>query len=1674
MSIQFGPKLRQLNPSGSENIGTIESWISQVMYNLTLNPVFKPYLKPGAKFGTKTNAKPTRDLTDDTGEGALTKEEKCIHVDLMLDQIANWVADVLPRHNITRDCGSLDDIWEMIKRNYDLETTGSLLNHAWNVTRKPDETPQALFSRLKQTYDQNLLRKDGLMHVNGRLAADEEMSPTLLNTVILHWLQILHPRLRDLVTQRFAMELRDRTYAAIYPEISRSITELLHECTEGSSVMRAYSGGYGRDGRSGGARGRASGYGGSRGRSSDYGRGYGQSRGYSSGFGSVSRPKGCDYCKVAGRRCFRNHDMSDCIFLSQENNVRACDEYDDYDDSYHGDYGDVPAYGEGCHEVVPAAFKRITEHVLNRISSVASPVLPLFHEGDCISCVLDSGATCNCIKSDIVRRAGLPIYPTNQTVKLGDGMTQLKVEGETEIVFHRGDRSFRMVALVVPFADTDVLCGMPFLVENDVAIRPAKNQIIIHGEEIVQYNPTTTQAKPVRRMVSYDIVSPTRQVILPGQSWSVPVPSYVHKDQPLAIEPRFDTYHNTKVKESSIWPPPQVVDPVDGVVSLINETDRPVVLKKTEKVFKVFNTYEPDTLTDSYRGVDSDISDKPIRPTPPVDMKKVAPHSSSVQLNPDKILTPSTEVLFKETLLEYDNVFSPKFTGYNGHSGPCMVEVNMGATKPPQRKGRIPMYSRGNLEELQRKFDELEEKGVFVKPQSIGVQVEYVVPSFLVAKRNGGFRLVSDFKSIAPYIKPTPTLLPDVNSTLLKIGSWKFLIKADFIDAYFQLLLKRKSMRYCGVATPFKGLRVYATGCMGLPGTETALEELTCLVLGDLVMRGIVAKVADDLFIGGATEAELLDNFRLVLQRLHENGLKLSARKTIIAPVSTEILGWTWCGGKLQASAHRISALAACPKPETVSAMRSYLGMYKYLCRVLKDHAVLLEPLEAVIAGKEKNVKIVWSDELVEAFVRSQEALKDNRAITIPVPSDTLWIVTDGSLRNKAVGATLYLVRDGATKLGGFFSGRVNKCQAGWLACEIEGVAIATALHHFAPLIRQSVHTPRVLTDSKPCVQACEKFARGEFSTSARLCTFLNAVGVYRAEVSHISGKFNITSDFASRNPVECTNPRCEICKFVDDLVDSVVAAVTLADIEAGKVRMPFTNPTAWLETQSECKDLRQVKFYLDLGSSPPRKMKGAKDIRRYLSAKVLINSKGLLVVREAEPLKAVHDRVVVPRPVIVGFLTSLHIQCGHPTAYQMKKVFSRYFFALDIDKYMDETTAACYQCAAIRDIPKSLVKQSSESPPDHVASRFAADVVKRHGQNIFILRETVTSYTEAELVPDETVASINGVILRTISRLRPSEASPAVIRVDPAPAHQSLFAEGEELQRHNIKLEIGRFKNVNKNPVIDKAVKEMIREIQVKALKGPLSSTTLGLVIASLNSRLRASGLSAHELWTQRDQVSHTQLPICDRDIIKRQNQTRRDNHKYSERSKAHGRDSLPMADISVGDLVYIHSDGNKLGPRPRYMVVSIDGTWCTVRKMDGTLFASRTYDLRLDEVYKVPGFDFGTIHEDSDSDSDMVPVSWDIDRQPRRPEPILPVHAPGPILPVHMPDPVIQPAPVPIVPAQGGPVDVIPAHEDPIRVDLPRILQPPPGSPVTGPPTGRHGLRNRNHMKPPERLAD
>ena len=72
--------------------------------------------------------------------------------------------------------------------------------------------------------------------------------------------------------------------------------------------------------------------------------------------------------------------------------------------------------------------------------------------------------------------------------------------------------------------------------------------------------------------------------------------------------------------------------------------------------------------------------------------------------------------------------------------------------------------------------------------------------------------------------------------------------------------------------------------------------------------------------------------------------------------------------------------------------MRSFLGAYKVLSRVLPGCSSLLAPLEERIAGLDSTDTISWSE-----------------TIHIPHPQDTLWIVTNGALREPGIGATLYV-----------------------------------------------------------------------------------------------------------------------------------------------------------------------------------------------------------------------------------------------------------------------------------------------------------------------------------------------------------------------------------------------------------------------------------------------------------------------------------------------------------------------------------------------------------------------------------------------------------------------------------------------------------------------------------------
>ena len=295
-------------------------------------------------------------------------------------------------------------------------------------------------------------------------------------------------------------------------------------------------------------------------------------------------------------------------------------------------------------------------------------------------------------------------------------------------------------------------------------------------------------------------------------------------------------------KSKTVTPPPQWLTPAvtmvnDNTAKILNGSNTPLEVKRNDNVAEAFPMVDPDTL-------------EPLKPEEVPAIAKDDLTWKDVTIDPDRTLSQATRDSFRTINQDFQTVFKPDLPKYNGIFGRLEAVINVPDTMPASaRMKEVPWYPRKRLLELQEKFDELDRKGAIVRPQDARVEVVHVSPSFLVAKKppSKGFRLVTAFGHLAQHMRTPPTPITSTDQVLRRLSSWKYLIKTDIAQAYHQIPLAKSSMPYAGVSTLFKGVRVYTTAAMGMPGSEVALQELTALLFGDLRRQGAVEALMDDI-----------------------------------------------------------------------------------------------------------------------------------------------------------------------------------------------------------------------------------------------------------------------------------------------------------------------------------------------------------------------------------------------------------------------------------------------------------------------------------------------------------------------------------------------------------------------------------------------------------------------------------------------------------------------------------------------------------------------------------------------------------------------------------------------------------------------------------------------------------
>ena len=1496
----FAPKVRVLTQH--ETQASFETWKETFLFNLTLDGTFELFLEDDISWGLVDV--PHRGLlSDDTGPEASRKtaRQKAAILNRLLGSIASY-APVISRQFIIKEALSLDQIWHRLRIFYGFRKSGALILDLTTINMEEGESYEACWEKVYAFFMDNLLSpSDGLKHLDQAVAIKETMSPTLLNTAVVFWLKIIHPQLPAVIKQKYTTELRNRTLATLREEISESLDSILLEIGgEHASVSRSTF--YGRQQRKPQYR-------------------------YQKQTPSkpmYSRFKSCPLCEAYNRP--KDHFLSECPFLPEQDRryisrpkSRAVGAGAIEDDEYEYE-------SEIDMEQLSIENKPARSVQLRKVDVASSPYLLMRYGPHKVTMLLDSGAETNLIELGYAQFLQVPITATTTSASLADGSSNLSIVGEVHMIFTKDDLSFKFDALVARKLTDKVIAGIPFLSAHDIYARPSKKTIYV-GKREFKYGAKFSHTASIMRVSR-------KLTLLPGDSLDMTLPDHLSEEQELALEPKIDAASLNNNKYGLMWLQPQIIPVQNGEIQLTNYTNEVVQVNRHEQIAYV----RPVTQV-PIQSLPTSV------PTEEPSTNKVT-HDTTDYMNisndPNNILKQQQKQAFGKLHEELKEVFDSKTLGrYNGASGPLEIVINMGPTKPPSRKGRLPLYNDNTKKEMQDICDSLEGT-VLLKPEEMGITCEYLSPSFLVKKPSGKKRLVTAFAEIGSYSKPQPALMPNINTVLRQIGNWSYLIKTDLTSAYWQIPLSKSSMKYTGIATPYKGIRVYGRGAMGMPGTETALEELLCRILGKQLAEGGVTKLADDLYIGGATPEIVLNIWRTVLEALLANGLRLSASKTVICPKSVSILGWTWTQGTIQASTHKVNALAAVDPPPTVSKLRSYIGGVKFLSRVMKNYSAILHPLEQIVAGRESSEKIMWTDSLLETFKTSQSELRNTKSLTIPRKEDQLNIVTDAS--KTGIAAAMYVIREGKARIAGYFSSKLRKHQEGWLPCELEALSIGAAVTHFSPDIVNSEHQTMVLSDSLPCIQAYGKLCKGQFSTSSRVSTFLSILSRFNTHLLHIKGESNIYSDYASRNAPECTNKQCQVCQFVNDTSESVVRSCSVKDVLQSTAPVPFCSRSGWYELQLLDQSLRRTSASLKQGTKPSRKEVDIQDVKRYLHVAKIARD-GLLVVENHSPVLGKTERIIVPRMYIHGLLECLHLKLDHPSKSQLRQVFCRAFYALDIDEAIDIVSKRCHTCLSLSDMPNRFLQQTSTTKPEAIGSNFSADIVKRSGQSFLVLREYISSFTTAKRIPNEKADTLRNNLIVLGSNLIPRSGPTSVIKVDPASSFRGLMND-QQLKRNGIVLELGEPKYMNKNPVAERAIREFHSEVN-RLLNGSqhISDEVLARAMSNMNSRIRGEGLSAWELWTHRNQYTNEQIPINDMEIIKSNQKRKLNNHNSSAKFKARGKGPKLFQPISLGSIVYINSDRSKLNPRDRYIVIEVNPDTCKVQKFSGKQLRARPY---------------------------------------------------------------------------------------------------------------------------------
>ncbi|GAU42645.1 hypothetical protein TSUD_398500, partial [Trifolium subterraneum] len=402
--------------------------------------------------------------------------------------------------------------------------------------------------------------------------------------------------------------------------------------------------------------------------------------------------------------------------------------------------------------------------------------------------------------------------------------------------------------------------------------------------------------------------------------------------------------------------------------------------------------------------------------------------------------------------------------------------------------------SASELNELKKQLEELLERK-FIRP-SVS---PWGAPVLLVKKKEGSMRLCIDYRQLNKATIKNKYPLPRIDDLMDQLVGACVFSKIDLRSGYHQIRVKTEDVPKTAFRTRY-GHYEYTVMPFGVTNAPGVFMEYMNRIFHSFLDKFVVVFI-DDILVYSKSEEEHKEHLRIVLQVLKEKKLYAKLSKCEFWLKEVSFLGHVISSGGIAVDPTKVDAVLKWETPESVSEIRSFLGLAGYYRRFIEGFSKMALPLTLLTR---KDQAFVWDKKCEKSFQELKKKLTTAPVLILPDAKESFVVYCDAS----KLGLGGVLMQKG--KVVAFASRQLKVHERNYPTHDLELAAVVFALKVWRHYLYGSRF--EVFSDHKSL-----KYLFDQKELNMRQRRWLEFLKDYDFELSYHPGKANVVADALSR-----------------------------------------------------------------------------------------------------------------------------------------------------------------------------------------------------------------------------------------------------------------------------------------------------------------------------------------------------------------------------------------------------------------------------------------------------------------------------------------------------------------------------------------------------------------------------